>query len=112
MKYEYGNFIYEKTVKAKVYSRQLTFSLALICLIFFGTILSYQATTTTYSKITGMAVAVGSGVGGESIASVSDFIWAIRTSPQVTEMKLFFYMLWVLVVLIGTAISYEFQAKE
>lgn len=102
----------EKTEKVKHYSRQITFCLALVSLIFFGTILSYQATATTYNKITGMAVAVGSGAVGDGVASVSDFIWSVRTSPQVTEMKLFFYMLWVLVVLMGTAISYEFQGKE
>ena len=43
-----------KREKAKHYSRQLTYSLALICLIFFGTIVTYQGTVMNMNSITGM----------------------------------------------------------
>ncbi len=104
-----------KKEKAKHYSRQLTYIMALVCFIFFGTILFYQATTTNTQAITGMAVAAGSyissGESAESARDLSGFVTAVKTSPQVTEIKLFFYTVWILVVLVGTAISYEFREK-
>lgn len=104
-----------KKEKAKHYSRQLTYVMALVCFVFFGTILSYQATSTNTQAITGMAVAAGSYISSgelaESTKDVSGFVTAVKTSPQVTEIKLFFYTVWILVVLVGTAISYEFRER-
>ena len=104
-----------KKEKAKHYSRQLTYVMALVCFIFFGTILSYQATSANTQVVTGMAVAAGSyvssGVVAEGANDLSGFVTAVKTSPQVTEIKLFFYTAWILVVLMGTAISYEFREK-
>ncbi len=104
-----------KKEKAKHYSRQLTYMMALVCFIFFGTIVSYQATATNTQRITGMAVAAGDYVSSGELADgfhdITGFVTAVKTSPQVTEIKLFFYTAWILVVLIGTAISYEFREK-
>jgi hypothetical protein len=86
-----------------------------MCFIFFGTILSYQATSANTQRITGMAVAAGSYVStgpiAESAQEISGFTTAVKSSPQVTEIKLFFYTVWILVVLMGTAISYELREK-
>ena len=105
-----------KKEKAKHYSTQFTYSLALVSLIFFGTILSYHATATNLNSITGMAVYVGSSAvvhdAEETASSVLGFVTAVRTSPQVTEIKLFFYTLWTLFVLVGSAVYYEVKDKE
>ena len=104
-----------KKEKAKHYSRQLTYSLALICFIFFGTILSYHATATDMNYITGMAVYLSSSEVAEDTRDVGSnilgFVTAVRESPQVTEIKLFFYTLWTLVVLVGSAVYYEVKEK-
>jgi hypothetical protein len=104
-----------KKEKIKHYSGQLTYSLALVCLIFFGTILSYHATATSFNHITGLALSVGSselGKDTEDVASnILGFVTAVRESPQVTEIKLFFYTLWILVVLVGSAVWYEVKEK-
>lgn len=104
-----------KREKAKQYSRQLTYSLALVCLIFFGTILSYHATAINVNRMTGMAVAVENSEVSEEISNswhdVNGFAWAVKTSPQVTEIKLFFYTIWILIVLVGQAVWYEMKGR-
>ncbi len=105
----------EKKEKVRRYFQQFTYSLALLCFIFFGTIVSYHATELSVNRITGMAVTVGNSAISNSISNewsdFTGFVTAVKTSPQVIEIKLFFYTLWVLVVLVGTAILYEFQEK-
>ena len=104
-----------KKEKAKHYSRQLTYSLALICFIFCGTILSYHATATNMNHITGMAVYVASSQiteGAQNTGSnILGFVTAVRESPQVTEIKLFFYTIWIFMVLVGSAVYYEVKEK-
>lgn len=104
-----------KKEKIKHYSRQLTYSLALVCFIFFGTILSYHATAVNMNHITGMTVYLGSSEVAEDTREVGSnllgFVTAVRTSPQVTEIKLFFYTLWILVVLVGSAVYYEVKER-
>ena len=114
MRFEHVAAAYrQKKEKAEHYSRQLTYSLAIVCFIFFGTILSYHATEINMNRITGMGVAItDSGINSAASNTWSDitgFVWAVRTSPQVTEIKLFFYTLWILVVLVGSAVYHEFQ---
>lgn len=104
-----------KREKAKHYSRQLTYSLALVCLIFFGTIVTYHATATNLNRITGFAVYVTqteavSEMNSEG-ADIVGFVTAIRQSPNLVQYKLFFYTLWILAVLIGSAIWYEYKEK-
>ena len=104
-----------KKEKIKDYSRQLTYSLALVCLIFFGTIVSYHATEVNVNGITGMAVAVENSGASTSVSNdwhdVTEFVWAVKTSPQITQIKLFFYTMWILVVLVGQAIWYEIKGR-
>lgn len=104
-----------KKEKVKHYSRQLTYSLALVCLIFFGTILSYHATATDMDYITGMAIYLGNSNIAEDTQEVGSnilgFVTAVRESPQVTEIKLFFYTVWILVVLVGSAVWYEVKER-
>lgn len=104
-----------KKEKIKHYSGQLTYSLALVSLIFFGTILSYHATVADMNHITGMAVYVGGSDVAEETREVGSnilgFVTAVRESPQVTEIKLFFYTIWILVVLVGSAVYYEVKEK-
>jgi hypothetical protein len=103
----------KKRHKAKHYSRQLTMVLAVVCLAFFGTIVSYDVGTTQWNSITGMAmyasdsaVAESAGVGASNLVG---FVTAVKTSPHVTEYKLFFYTMWILVVLVGSAVYYEYD---
>ncbi len=104
-----------KREKVKHYSRQFTYFLALLCLVFFGTILSYHATATDMNYITGMAVYLGSsGIGEEThdvASNILGFVTAVRESPQVTEIKLFFYTVWILVVLVGSVVYYEIKER-
>jgi uncharacterized membrane protein len=105
-----------KKEKVKHYSRQITYSLALICLVFFGTILSYHATSTNMNRITGLMTYATTSTTAADVNSgfdiFTDFVTAVRTSPQVTEIKLFFYTLWILVVLVGSALYYEFEKRN
>lgn len=102
-----------KNQQFKHCSRQMTLFLSFVCLIFFGMILSYSAMSVNYNSITGMAFYVSSNNAvvniGNGFITINDFISSVRTSPQVTQIKLFFYTLWILIVLVGTAIYYEFQ---
>ncbi|MBI5072319.1 hypothetical protein HZA99_00720 [Candidatus Woesearchaeota archaeon] len=104
-----------KKEKAKQYSRQLTYSLALVSLIFFGTILSYHATEVNVNGITGMAVAVENSGTAASVSNnwhdLTGFVWAVKTSPQLPQIKLFFYTMWILIVLVGQAIWFEYQER-
>ena len=104
-----------KKEKAKHYSRQLTYSLAIVSLIFFGTILSYHATEVNMNGITGMAVAVENSDASTSMSNdwhdLTGFVSAVKTSPQVTQIKLFFYTMWILVVLVGQAVWYEIKGR-
>ena len=104
-----------KKEKLKHYSQRLTFYMAVVCFIFFGTIFGYKAMSVGFEGVTAMAVVVPDVVSSAPVASVytdiSGFVTAVRASPQVTEIKLFFYTAWILVVLIGTAISYEFRER-
>ncbi len=100
-----------KKEKAKYYSKQVTYSLALVCFIFFGTIVSYNATETTFNKITGMATYIASSDlandAEKGTTALTGFVTEVRESPQVTEIKLFFYTIWILIVLAGSAVYYE-----
>ncbi|MEK6868233.1 MAG: hypothetical protein AABX98_05430 [Nanoarchaeota archaeon] len=104
-----------KKEKVKHYSSKFTYSLALVCFIFFGTILSYHATVADMNHITGMAVYLGNSEVAEDSRDVGSnilgFVTAVRESPQVTEIKLFFYTIWILVVLVGSAVWYEVKEK-
>jgi hypothetical protein len=104
-----------KTEKAKHYSQKLTFYMAVVCFIFFGTIFGYKAMATSAESVTAMAIAVPHIISSTPTASVfqdiTGFVTAVKASPQVTEIKLFFYTAWILAVLIGTAISYEFRER-
>jgi uncharacterized membrane protein len=101
--------------RAKHYSRQTTMVLALVCLVFFGTILTYDTVDTNFDRVTGMAYYVGNSVVGEDVSqgmtNVAGFVTAVKTSPRVTEYKLFFYTLWILIVLVGTATHYEYENR-
>jgi len=105
----------KKRVQVKHYSRQLTILLAIVCLVFFGTILTYHTGSATLNQITGMASYVGNselaGDLGEGMTSATGFVTAVKTSPDVTKYKLFFYTMWILVVLVGTAVYYEFDKR-
>lgn len=104
-----------KREKVKHYSRQLTYSLALVCLIFFGTIVTYQATTINANRITGFAVYLSDAEAftemNTEASDLTGFVLAIRQSPNLVQYKLFFYTLWILMVLVGSAIWYEFKEK-
>ena len=105
-----------KREKAKHYSRQLTYSLALVCLIFFGTIVTYQGTEINMNKITGFAVYLGDAEAVHEMnteaSDITSFVTAIRQSPNLVQYKLFFYTLWIMAVLVGSAIWYEFKEKK
>lgn len=105
-----------KREKAKHYSRQLTYSLALVCLVFFGTIVTYQATATNFNEITGFATYLSSADAftemNTEASDITGFVLAIRQSPNLVLYKLFFYTLWIMAVLVGSAIWYEFKEKE
>ncbi len=104
-----------KKEKAKHISKIMTLVMAAVCFVFFGTILAYEATAVNIQKITGMAVATTDYISSGNLATqgsnLAGFVTAVKTSPQVTEIKLFFYTAWILIVLIGTAISYEFRER-
>ena len=105
-----------KREKAKHYSRQLTYSLALVCLIFFGTIVTYQGTAMNLNTITGFAVYLGDTNALNEMntegSDITGFVMAIRQSPNLVQYKLFFYTIWILVVLVGSAVWYEFKEKK
>ena len=98
------------------YSRKATYVFALLSLVFFGTILGYSAFSETADTLTGMVTAKET----EKImqpthpeeSSLVGFVTSVRTSPQVTEIKLFFYTAWILLVLVGSAVWYEVQEKR
>lgn len=104
-----------KTIRTKHYSRQLTMSLALVCLVFFGTIITSHATATAMNHLTGMVVSVGTSGPVSSIqmtfSTVGMVFSAIRSSPQLTLYKLFFYTLWILAVLMGSILFYEWKGR-
>ncbi len=104
-----------QTVRTKHYSRQLTMSLALLCLVFFGTIVTYHATSTAMNHITGMVVSVGMSSPVETlfmnIGAFTSFITTVKKSPEVTMYKLFFYTLWILAVLVGSLLYYEWKKR-
>ena len=105
-----------KREKAKHYSRQLTYSLALISLIFFGTIVTYQGTAMNVNTITGFAVYLSDTNALNEMntegSDITGFVMAIRQSPNLVQYKLFFYTIWILVVLVGSAVWYEFKEKK
>lgn len=102
-----------KTMHAKHYSRQLTMGLALVCLVFFGTIVTFQTTATLLNNISGMVVFIGTSGPVSSIQigfhTIESFITAVKSSPQLTLYKLFFYSLWILAVLVGSMLFYEWK---
>lgn len=104
-----------KREKAKHYSRQLTYSIALVCLIFFGTIVIYHASATNLNRITGFAVSFSQSEYAHELSietsDITGFAMAIRQSPNLVQYKLFFYTMWILTVLVGSAIWYEFKEK-
>ncbi len=105
-----------KREKAKHYSRQLTYSLALICLIFFGTIVTYQGTAINLNKLTGFAVYLSDAEAVHEMnteaSDVTGFVMAIRQSPNLVQYKLFFYTLWIMTVLVASAVWYEFKERK
>ena len=105
-----------KREKAKHYSRQLTYSLALVCLIFFGTIVTYQGTAMNLNQITGFALYLSDAEAVHEMnteaSDITGFVTAIRQSPNLVQYKLFFYTLWIMAVLVGSAVWYEFKEKN
>lgn len=104
-----------KKHKAVHYSRRATYALALISLVFFGTILGYSAFSDTLMTLTGMISAdqiEDKVIPKTEESSLIGFVTAVRTSPQVTEIKLFFYTAWTLLVLVGSAVWYEIQERK
>ena len=102
-----------KRKKATYYSRQCTLFLCIVCLVFFGSIVMYQTSVTTMNQITGLAIYIDESPPiesiGNSISNVAAVVTAVKTSPDVTMYKLFFYTLWILVVLVGSALYSEFE---
>jgi hypothetical protein len=109
------HFHTKKRKRAKHYSRQATMILAVICLVFFGSIIALDTGINNVNMITGMVVYVGNSAAAESASSgmsnIVGFVTAVKASPRVTEYKLFFYTMWIFVVLIGSAIYYEYKRK-
>ena len=85
-----------------------SFCLALFFVVFLpvATLAGVASSIQGMETVTGLAVAAAY----ESADTVSDagtYWYAIRSSPDLTRMKLFFYTLWVIVVLVGTAVVHE-----
>ncbi len=95
------------------YCRQTTIVLALVCLVFFGTIILYDVAETNMKRLSGMAVYVTEKGIAQAVeprtADIAGFVHTVKKSPHITEYKLFFYTMWILVVLIGSAINFEIK---
>lgn len=95
------------TVAVHPFIKKFAFSTLLIVLLSVGALASMAMTVKSVQAMTGFVVAVAQPTAEDAYQGWT----AIRKSPDLTKIKLFFYSLWIIAVLVATAAVHE-QTRE
>jgi hypothetical protein len=97
---------HQKKKNATKLAHTFVFSLALVIVLTFGTLSAIGGSLEGAEMATGMVVYTGYAV-AQASSDVPVAYNAIRSSPDLTKIKLFMYTTWIIAVLVGTVYVHE-----